>query len=167
MTSAELIHRWRQRSREASLAHYDSAHLCERNHFFLGMPTVVLSTIVGTSIFATLAKEAAPEGKIIIGTLSVLAATFAALQTFLRFAERAERHRVAAAQFSSLNKELELIQAYPQASSQEENKLLSEFRKRWDDVIAHSPTCNQRALNRRRAESTPFTQDESAERGGA
>ena len=154
MASAELVHTWRRRSREASLAHYDSAHICQRNHFLLGIPMVILSTIVGTSVFATLAKEATAESKIIIGTLSVLAAIFAALQTFLRFSERAERHRLAGAEFSSLNKELELILAYPPASSQDESKLLSEFRKRWDDVIAHSPTCNQRALNRRRAEST-------------
>src|SRR4051795_3127084 len=91
MASPELVHTWRRRSREASLAHYDSAHICQRNHVLLGIPTVILSTVVGTSVFATLAKEATAESKIIIGTLSVLAAIFAALQTLLRFSERAER----------------------------------------------------------------------------
>jgi len=49
----------------------------------------------------------------VVGLVSVLTALLASLQTFLRYAERAEKHRVAAALYSDLRREMEEVRALP------------------------------------------------------
>jgi protein-S-isoprenylcysteine O-methyltransferase Ste14 len=85
--------------------HYDAANRCERLNLWFGIPVVVLSTLVGTSIFSALGLESAPPwAKILVGCVSLLVAILAALQTFLRYSERGEKHRIAGASFAALHK---------------------------------------------------------------
>src|SRR3954467_14778038 len=83
-----LIEDWHNRAAAAQHAHYMLAHRLRRRNLGLGIPAVVFSTVVGTSLFASLTQEHVNISvRIIIGCVSVLAAVAAALQTFLRFAE--------------------------------------------------------------------------------
>src|SRR5947199_1891835 len=85
-----LLQDWHNRAAAAQHAHYLLAHRLRRRNLGLGIPAVVFSSIVGTSLFATLTRENVNTSlRILIGCISVLAAVAAALQTFLRFAERA------------------------------------------------------------------------------
>src|SRR5947208_10376766 len=85
-----LVQDWHNRAAAAQHAHYLLAHRLRRRNLGLGIPAVVFSSIVGTSLFATLTRENVNTSlRILIGCISVLAAVAAALQTFLRFAERA------------------------------------------------------------------------------
>ena len=88
-----LLEQWLRRARENQLQHWESARHYENLNYSLGIPVVVLSTTVGTTVFATLQKQVRLSVQVTVGAVSVLAAVLAGLQTFLRFSERAERHR--------------------------------------------------------------------------
>ncbi|GEP61953.1 SLATT domain-containing protein [Reyranella soli] len=68
-------------------AHAMNADKLERWHYWLGVPVVILTTIVGTTAFASLSDLGNTRVLIAVGTgaLSVSAAVLAALQTFFAF----------------------------------------------------------------------------------
>ncbi|HYW20003.1 MAG TPA: SLATT domain-containing protein [Nodularia sp. (in: cyanobacteria)] len=103
----ELLISWYQRLRESQFSHYEAAKTFERINYWLGIPSVILSTIVGTSIFATIGESVDTKAQIMVGLVSVVAAALAGLQTFLRFSERAEKHRAVAARYGALRREIE------------------------------------------------------------
>src|SRR5947208_16432385 len=92
-----LVRDWHNRAAAAQHAHYLLAHRLRRRNLGLGIPAVVFSTVVGTSLFATLTRQNVNTTlRVVIGSVGVLAAVAAALQTFLRFGERGSAHRTAA-----------------------------------------------------------------------
>lgn len=72
---------------------------------------MVATTVVGTSIFATLQEQGVLWLRILLGLLVSLRRFLAALQTFLRLAERSEKHRAAGASFGAIRRELEQAQS--------------------------------------------------------
>jgi len=58
MEPTELILHWRFRIHRMQLSHYETARVFGHRHLWLGLPVIVLSTIVGTSVFATIQKSA-------------------------------------------------------------------------------------------------------------
>ena len=49
-----LLRHWLTNSRRSQIANYEAAALFLRRNYWLGIPTIILSAIVGTSVFATL-----------------------------------------------------------------------------------------------------------------
>src|SRR3954453_23840604 len=79
-----LIEDWHNRAAAAQHAHYLLAHRLRRRNLGLGVPAVIFSSIVGTSLFASLTRDDINTSiRVVIGCISVLAAVAAALQTFL------------------------------------------------------------------------------------
>jgi hypothetical protein len=89
-----LLEDWRRRVYAAQSAHYASADRFRMLNYIVGVPAVIFSSVVGTALFAGLEKDS-PRTWLIAST-SILAAILGALQTFLRFAERATLHASAA-----------------------------------------------------------------------
>lgn len=111
-----LLIAWKKRAAAAQHCHYFLSTRLHRRNLWLGIPVVILSTVVGTSLFATLADPKADIPvpiRITVGLVSVLAAVLAAIQTFLRFAERSERHAQAGDWFSAIRREIEELEAIP------------------------------------------------------
>lgn len=135
-----LLRDWHSRSAAAAKAHYALANRCRRRNVLLGVPVVVFSTVVGTSLFATL-NEANVDSdiRLAIGTVSVLAAVLAALQTFLRFAERAERHVIAADWYAAVRRGMSEVLALPPAARQPPTKYLPEVRKEMSKIGQQAP----------------------------
>lgn len=99
------------------------------------MPAVVLSTIVGTSIFATLQAKPEPEWQIAVGILSIAAAILTALQSFLGYNDKVEKHRIAGSRYNAVGRELELW-----LTRDEENiPALESIRAKIDALAAESP----------------------------
>src|SRR4051812_47020931 len=90
-----LLRKWLAHAATMQAAHFDMVHKLQRYNQLLGVPVVVISAAVGSSVFAALQKEVGLEAKVALAVLSLSASVLAALQTFLRFAERLERHRTA------------------------------------------------------------------------
>src|SRR5438552_12181815 len=88
--AASVLDKWQRRARESQYAHYEAAKALDSANYRLGIPVTVLSTLVGTTIYATLRKQVDIPVQVVVGSISVLAAILAGVQTFLRFGERAE-----------------------------------------------------------------------------
>jgi hypothetical protein len=149
-TAEQVLNDWYQRVVVTQRAHYLSADYFGARKYWLGVPAVVLSTLVGTSVFATVQKQPELWLQITVGLASVTAALLASLQTFLGYAERAEKHRIAGAKYGALGRELEQLRASGAIPSTE---AMSEVRKRLDDLAVESPN-NPIPIYRRAGSST-------------
>ena len=90
-------------------AHYRAAKIANQGHVLLGAPATLISTIVGTAIFASLNGNPNNSVKIFAGLISLLGAALSALQTFFKFSELAEKHRLAGANYGDVKRKLELF----------------------------------------------------------
>jgi FAD/FMN-containing dehydrogenase len=114
-----------------------------------GIPVVVLTTFVGTSVFATLQSDVHVSLRIGLGLISVLAAVLASLQTFLRFGERAEKHRSSAELWAALRREIdEMLALHPTylASRGDPKQYLDDLRRRMDEIAQQSPELGEHGL---------------------
>ena len=135
----DLIESWRRRAHRMQLAHYETARTFDSSHLWLGLPAIVFSTVVGTTVFASLSKDTDVRLQIFVGLLSVVAALLTALQTFLKYSEKSEKHRVAGAKFSNLKHRIELLACLPPQSSDELKKQITMIEDRWATVREESP----------------------------
>jgi hypothetical protein len=132
----DVVAAWYQRVTMTQRAHYLSVAHYSRKSYWFGIPVIALSTVVGTSVFATLQSQLQLWLQIAVGLASVLAAVMASLQTFLGFAERAEKHRIAGAKYGALGRELEALLASRNDPSDE---VVADVRKRLDALALESP----------------------------
>jgi len=89
----DLLRRWLKRARESSFAHYAAENWLNKLHLTLGIPATIFAAVVGTAVFASLENSVTLWAKIAVGLFSIATAILSGLQTFLRFSEKAERHR--------------------------------------------------------------------------
>ncbi len=108
-----LVIDWFKRVRENQFKHYACGNYFSKLNYMLGIPTIILSTMVGTAVFVSLDNQAIGNYKIVIGVVSMLASVLAALHTFLGFSQRADKHRLTATGYASVRRELELIKTFP------------------------------------------------------
>ena len=132
-----FLRKWESRIVATQKGHYLSAQYYSRQNYVLGVPVIVLSTIVGTSVFATLQQQKQEIWiQILVGLASVAAAVLASLQTFLGFSDRAEKHRVAGAKYGAVGREVEALISFPPAKMEER---LDSIRQRLDALALESP----------------------------
>jgi hypothetical protein len=116
---------------------------------FLGIPVVVLSAIVGTSLFASVSGGGVAVGvRIAAGTVSLIAGVLASIQTFLRFGARAEQHRIAAERWAAVRREIEKARALPADQVGDTKQLLDDIKARMDEAADKSPAIGKRRWDR-------------------
>jgi hypothetical protein len=146
-----LLRDWNDRAAASAETHYAIAARLGSYNISLGIPVVVVTTFVGTSVFATLQHNVDIKLKIAVGLVSVAAAILASLQTFLRFAERAEKHRAAAEKWSAVRREIaEMLALHPDylAVHGDPKQYLDDLRRRMDEISAQSPEMGDRGWGR-------------------
>jgi hypothetical protein len=140
----ELLLKWIRRARESQKSHYDMADLLAARNRMFGIGVTALSALVGTTVFLSLVVEAdSPWARLAVGLVSIAAAVSAALQTFLRYAERAEAHRSAGARYGAVRRRLEAIHAGDRGARD-----ISEVREILDRLAEDSPSVPPRAFRR-------------------
>ncbi|MBW3668966.1 MAG: SLATT domain-containing protein [Actinobacteria bacterium] len=140
-----LLREWATRTAIAKTAHFQLVELFRRRYTELGVPVVVLSSIVGTGLFATLSEDAVSRPlRALAGVISVLAAVVAGLQTFLRYGERAEKHMVAADWYAAVNRRINQLLALPPDQRPEAAKCLDDVRKEMARIGQQSPEIGQK-----------------------
>ena len=108
----DLVLAWIRRARESQMAHYEMANSLSHKGRFLGVPVIVITSLIGTSVFASLASEIIPAwSKMAVGFLSLAAVVLSSLQTFFNYSDRAEKHRSSGANFGAVRRKLEIIYA--------------------------------------------------------
>lgn len=136
-----------------SNAHYDMAETYRVRHRAFGFAVVIATAVVGTTTFASLAKDILAKGMptewenwIKAGTaiLSVLATVLAALQTFLGFSDLQAQHKRGADGYSEVRRDIDLLlMKYPDVvgvPSEDATAAIDAIKKRLDDLDKASPT---------------------------
>lgn len=144
---------YRHYAQKKSNAHYRMAESAAAAGRRLGIPVTVATTVVGTSIFATLSS---PQHslllQIITGLLSLGAAVFSALHTFFNFADVAAQHKASAAEYEAVRHELDaflLRTAQMKDPSQIERAVqcLREISEHLDEIAKHALTIPDRVYD--------------------
>ena len=158
----DLFESWHRRVAAAEHGHRVMADRMRRRHLTLGIPVVILTTLIGTSAFASISKAHGdsitflgvdPDAVlVIVGTISILAAILSSLQTFLRYATRAEGHRIAALRYESLRRDMATTLALPRAARGQPDRDLGSVRQRMDRYAKESPTIGERQWEKLSAE---------------
>jgi FAD/FMN-containing dehydrogenase len=163
----ELLRDWRARAAKTSNEHYSLATRLARSNIRFGIPVVALTTFVGTSVFATLQSDVHVSLRILLGLVSVLAAVLASLQTFLRFGERAEKHRASAELWAALRREIdEMLALHPTylASRGDPKQYLDDLRRRMDEIAQQSPELGEHGFwQTKRRYQEPSREEDPAE----
>jgi len=145
----ELLHRWHSRIRATQTAHYEEASALGRRHLKLGVPVVVLTTLVSTSVFAFLSTGATnPLLQIGTGVLSVVAAILASLQTFLNDGSKQTTHLLAATRLSGLKKRIEEHLAIGGYDAQDLKHFVREVLTEWNAITISAPLLSQSTFER-------------------
>ncbi|MEN3316331.1 MAG: hypothetical protein V7605_2565 [Acidimicrobiaceae bacterium] len=162
--SEALLRDWRNRALAASTAHYKLATRLKNRNLGLGIPVVILSSIVGSSLFATIDdKTKVPVGvRFAIAVVSMIAAVLSALQTFLRFGARAEKHVFAADWYAAVRREIDQYIVLSPADRGRPKELLDRLRKEMGKVGQQAPEIPEPLWVKLRGEfgvDEPFTYD--------
>jgi hypothetical protein len=124
--------------------HYNMAEKYKNIHRTFGTIVVIITTLVGTSIFTSLSGSTSQSLQIITAVLSVAAVVLAALQTFLGFSELQSEHKIAGVGYAQVRRELELlVLKYPNGkgiAKSPETAELELIKKLLDDLDRASPT---------------------------
>jgi hypothetical protein len=147
-TPAERLRGWLLHAHKCRDRHDEAALSYDSLRYWLGVPTIICSTIAGASALASFSKSPGSTGGIIAGIVSLVAAVLAALQTFFDYPGRAERHRLAATKFKAIIRELEqaLTGTPPKADQSEE--WVTDFRRRMDALEEISPVVSRSIYDR-------------------
>lgn len=144
----ETLSKWERRARESQFSHNESAKTFEAAGYWVGIPVVVLSSTVGTTVFATLQKQVSFGVQLTVGAISVLSAVLAGLQTFLRFPERAEKHRAVAADYGTVRRQIEAVLALSLPVRGSSKDCLEAVRKKLDSLAQIAPNVPTRVWKR-------------------
>lgn len=137
-----LLGKWRNRVYAAQSAYYLQAERLWRWHYILGIAVVIMSTVVGGTMFTDTSGETGiPD--VVIGALGSLAAILAGLQTFLKLAETATRHAVAAAWYSAIRRDIEGLQVLPPNLRGDQKAGIEAIRKDMNKVSQNAPALNE------------------------
>jgi hypothetical protein len=139
MAADTFLDQWALGLRIGHRAHFEAAKHYERLHLTIGIPTVVISALMGTTVFANFEYSSHPGIKMTLAMLSVLMIVFSSLQAFFRYAERSERYRTAAIQLGEVRRELEELLALT-AKGTLDRAAIDTLRKKWDSVDRQAPT---------------------------
>jgi hypothetical protein len=146
MDRKQILEEWHSSIRRLHFAHNVEAARFERLRRNLGFTATALSTVVGTTVFATLETSPNLYVKILVGLLSIAAAVLASLQTFLNYPELAEKHKVAAVEYGELRRIIEKLWASP-PSEDALGENLASIDKAWGELSKKSPVISQRLWN--------------------
>jgi hypothetical protein len=138
-----LLEAWRDRARKSMEAHYAAASWRTWANGGLSAAVVIISTIVGSSLFAHVGQGG--DAHWVIGTLSIVAAILVGLQRAMRLTEEAERHRHAGASWDRLFNFVckELVDPDADLTA------VAERARKWmETLVGESPVIPQRSFDK-------------------
>jgi hypothetical protein len=133
-----MIGNWMRQTRQANVAHLRATDSLNWRNFGFATLTVVFTTAVGSSVFATLEKNVTTWVRVVAASVSVLAAILTGLQSSLRYGSRAEAHRRAAREYGNVFRELEDLQQAHLAPEQQQERI-EEIRRKLDKIDEDAP----------------------------
>jgi len=138
-TPIELLQNWDHRALKALDAHYESARRYWRINKRIGIPTVVLATIIIGLAFSTVGRVMPLWVQMSIGFLSVAQAVLAALHTWLRYSEIADKHRLAGARYAAVRRKIEQVRVID-SEAMDQATAITEIRNELDALGREAPS---------------------------
>ena len=135
----QLLSTWHRRMDACQHAYYLEAERYKRWHFWLGIPAVIFSTVVGTAVFATLENQVSISARVIVALVSIAAAVLAGLQTFLRLSEAAAAHAQAGDWYAAIKRDIEQLRALRRDERGSAKTCTDVLRKEMNKVSQKSP----------------------------
>ena len=124
--------------------HYNMAEKYKSIHRAFGTLVVIVTTIVGTSVFTSLSGSTSQLVQIVTAVLSVAGVVLATLQTFLNYGDLQAQHKTAGVGYAIVRRDIEmLILKYPEGKGRArspESVELELIKKHLDDLDTASPT---------------------------
>lgn len=114
--------------------HYNARDRFAGYHRKIGASIVVLTAIMGTSVYCSLFKNEILLAQIIVGVFILLNAVLVELQTYLNFEKLALRHKVAADRYLWLMKEAKRLIAYYQDGNKTKEDIQRELERLCQEV---------------------------------
>ena len=142
----ELLQDWRNRVYAAQSAYYETAEKLHRQNYWLGIPVIIVSSVVGTAVFADWSKSGALKWA--VGSISIAAAILASLQTFLKFGENATLHGAAADWFAAIRRDIDQLLALPSELRGHPKHTLDNLRQEINKAGQKSPELSERLWRR-------------------
>lgn len=144
----DVVRGWRRMLQTLHRGHWDAARRYERIYLAVGIAATLAAAATGTAAFTQLASQVEQSPalwlQIVVGAIAIATAALTALQTFMRSADLAVRHKQAALKYGRLRRQLEeqLALGLP-AERGEREKILSPLRAAWDAADDESPPVPQ------------------------
>lgn len=139
---------WFKKLRVVNRAHWETAELFKRYGFALGVVSVSVTAVAGTSVFANLTTSPIYWLQVLAGFLTFVAVVSAALQNYLDYPRRAERHRQMGILFGGVKRLAEIKLANPPSSRTELETSLREIGTKWNEVATNQPSIPQWLLEK-------------------
>ena len=138
----ELLNGWLIHSHKSRDRHDMASRAYARGQYALGIPTLIVSTVVGTSVFSALSSEQVPA--LWVGLLSIAGAVLAALQTFLDFGSRSDKHRTAGVKYKAAIRLFELTKVRLAEGEPITTEEIDSFREMLDALEESAPVIMSR-----------------------
>jgi hypothetical protein len=139
------LEQWQNGLHIRHIAHNQAFSHFKTRDRLLGLISTVLSAVVATTVFASMAESDSNVLIVIAGCISIFATLSAASYSFLKYAQLAERHHQAAASFGQLRRELELM-IYTEENVQADK--IEAINQRWTELEKDVPAVPQKIYDR-------------------
>lgn len=136
--SRELIRGWLLHARKSWKKQEEAARRLESQYRRVGVASVILSAVVGASLFASLEGAYEPWSRIIAGIVSISASVLASLITFQRYEERTEKHRAAGVSYKVALRKLEKMHTVPDSSMLDQESI-NRIQEELDELEKSAP----------------------------
>ncbi|WP_410809462.1 SLATT domain-containing protein [Micromonospora sp. 067-2] len=143
-SAEELLKTWLRRGREGQHSHHEAGKVLKRANYALAIPVIVITAGLGTAAFATITTRLASGWKVTFGVLSIAAAVLSTLQTHMRYAERAEKHKTLGAQYGNIRRRIESVLATPLIEREDPRSVLDEIRAKFDALSSEGDVVTRR-----------------------
>ncbi len=118
----------------------------------LGIPVIIVTGVTGATIFTQLNGNPASWAKLIFGLVNLLAAVLAALQTYVRFPERAQKAKNSSDEFGKLFGRMLDAEDHIKSGQSVPDAELQALYERYEDLKNARPSVSQRAQKQARKE---------------
>ena len=156
---AKLLRDWRRRADHSQQEHADAAWHLSRSSMLVGIPTIIVTSVVGSAVFISLSRTTETVGvlpRVVIMVLSFSATILSALQTFLGFNTAAMQHQEYWAQYEAIIRRIDdLLADMPLKRDAVTSHVSAEFHHRvveialaLDEIDTAAPTLSPRIVRR-------------------
>lgn len=140
----QLLKSWRDELGTMMRSHFILSSRIRIWNYILGVPTIIIATLLASYIFFTINQEVAFWTKMLLGLLSLMMAILASLQTFLKYSEQAENHRNASARYQALFNGIDQLLVIPPKDDVALGEWCDKLRERWDALNLEAPRISRK-----------------------